>query len=211
MRSKLLIFIGGITCVLSAETVFAGDLHFDAGVSSDYVWRGLTQTKGKAAVSGGVEYVTDGAWYFGAWASNTQHAAYDYGSAEVDTYAGLSGKGESLGYDVGYINYMYPAYTGADFSEMYFSLMTDRVMFKYSDSSSIGTYLELNMTHKLAIKQGASVTIHYGNYSLKNSASYYDLSVSLKLKEFSLSFSKASVDTEQDKDLKAIVGWGRSF
>jgi len=211
VRSKLLIFICGMSFILSVETVFAGILQVDAAVHSDYVWRGLTQTKGKAAVSGGVEYVTGGGWYFGGWVSNTQHEAYDYGSAEVDLYVGMSGQGDSLGYDFGFIDYQYPAYSGQDFTEMYFALMTDRLVFKYSDSADIGTYIELNITYKLAIKKGASATIHVGNYSRNNGPDYVDSSVSLNIKEFSLSFSKANVDTDQDKDLKAFVGWSRSF
>lgn len=211
MRFKLLIFISGMCCSLSAETVIAGILHTDAGVSSDYVWRGLTQTRGKAAVSGGLEYVTDGAWYFGTWVSNTQHEAYDYGSAEIDLYVGMSGQGDSLGYDFGFINYQYPAYSGADFTEMYFALMSNNMVFKYSDSAGAGTYMELNMSYKLSMKKGAVLTIHAGNYSLNNGSDYFDSSISLNINEFSLTFSKANVGTAQDKDLKAFVGWSRSF
>ena len=211
MHSKLLIFISGLFCVLSAETVIAEVVQIDAAVTSDYVWRGLTQTKGKAAVSGGIEKVTDGAWYFGAWASNTQHETYDFGSAELDLYAGMSGQGESLGYDFGYISYQYLAYSGQDFSEMYFALMSGKFTFKYSYSSSVGTYLEMSMKYGLAIKKGATVIIHAGNYSRNKAGSYSDYSASLKYKTFSFTVSKANVDSAQDKNVKVYVGWSRHF
>lgn len=211
MRSKLLIFISWLFLILPAETVIAGILHTDAAVSSDYVWRGLSQTRGKPAVSGGLEYVTDGAWYFGTWVSNTQSAAYDYGSAEIDLYVGMSGQGDGLGYDFGFIQYQYPAYSGQDFTEMYFAFMSEGLVFKYSDSADIGTYIELNITYQLAMKKGATVTLHAGNYSLNNGADYFDSSIRFSLSEFSLTFSKANVNTAQDKDLKAFAIWSRSF
>ncbi len=211
MHSKLLIFISGLFCLLFVETVIADTLQVDAGVTSDYVWRGLTQTKGKAAVSGGVEKVTEGSWYFGAWVSNTQHETYDYGSAEIDLYVGMSGQNDDLGYDFGFISYQYPAYSGRDFSEMYFALMSGKFAFKYSDSSSAGTYLEMNITYGLEMKKGATITIHAGHYSRNKSSDYVDTSVSFNLKEFSLTLSKANVNTAQDKNIKAFVSWRRSF
>ena len=211
MRAKWLIYISASLCVLRAQTGFAGTLHFDAGVTSDYVWRGLTQTRGKPAVSGGMEHVTDGNWYFGAWASNTQSEAYTYGSAELDLYVGLTGQGDSIGYDIGFINYQYPAYSGADFSEMYFALIADKLMFKYSDSSDAGTYLEVNITYPLSMHKDASLVVHVGNYDRSHASGYVDTSISLTVSELSLTLSKASVDTPQDKDLKAFVSWKHSF
>ncbi len=211
MYPKSLILIGVLIGMLSVETVFAGVLQVDAAVTSDYVWRGLSQTRGKAAVSGGVEKVTDGSWYFGAWASNVQHESYDYGSAELDLYVGMSGHGEELGYDFGFINYQYLAYSGQDFSEMYFSLMSGGFAFKYSDSSSAGTYLEINVTSELEMKKGATMTFHAGHYSRNNAPDYVDGSVSFNLKAFSLSLSKANVNSPQDKNIKVFVGWSYSF
>lgn len=211
MRSKLLIFISGVLLLLQAETSLAGSLHADAGVASDYVWRGLTQTNGGPAVSGGLEYVTDSAWYLGTWVSNTTHGENGVNSAEVDYYIGLSGMGSTVGYDIGMINYTYPQSSNLDFSEIYFAFMLDGFSFKYSDGSDSGTYLEGDMTYKLAIRERSSVRIHVGSYSRKNASDYYDYSVSLQISEFSLTLSKASVDTAQDKDMKTFVGWRRGF
>lgn len=125
MRSKLLILLSGLLYLLSAGTSLAGSLHGDAAVSSDYVWRGLSQTSGGPAVSGGLEYVTSGSWYMGTWVSNTTNGSNGVNSAEVDYYIGLSGKGSSLGYDIGYISYTYPQSTDLNFSELYFAFMSN--------------------------------------------------------------------------------------
>lgn len=211
MHSKLLIFMSGLFCILPAETVIAEVVQVDAAVSSDYVWRGLTQTKGKAAVSGGIEKVTDGSWYFGTWVSNTHSEAYDYGSAELDLYAGMSGQGDGIGYDFGFISYQYLAYAGQDFSEMYFALMSGGFTFKYSDSTSVGTYMEMSMRYDLEMKKDTNVTISLGNYSLNKGSDYSNGRISLNISQFSLSLSKANVNTAQDKDIKAYVSWSHSF
>ena len=212
VRLKLLILLGGIFLVLPWQTGLADNLHYDAGVTSDYVWRGLTQTRGKPAVQAGVEMVTAGNWYFGGWISNTQHEAYDYGSAEIDLYVGKTGQSDSFGYDLGFINYQYPAYSGSDFTEMYFALMTDMFMFKYSDSTDVGIYMEVNITYEVSKQRESKVILHFGNYDRRGRAKdYFDMSVTYYIKKLSLSLSKASVDSEQDKDLKAYVRWNESF
>lgn len=211
MHSKLLIFLSAILLALSPETGFAGDLHADAGVTSDYVWRGLSQTRGGPAVSGELEYVTVSDWYFGTWVSNTSQGENGVDSAEVDYYLGLSGKGSTVGYDVGIINYTYPQSSGLDFSELYFSLMLEGYSFKYFNGADSGTYLEANMTRKLTIRKESSLVFHIGNYNRKSGSDYFDYSVSLRISEFSLTFSKARVSTAQDKDLKTFVSWEQSF
>ena len=211
MRSKLLIFMSGAICVLPVQTSLAGDLHVDAGVTSDYVWRGLSQTSGGPAVSGGLEYVTDSDWYMGTWVSNTTRGANGVNSAEVDYYIGTSGKGSSVGYDIGLINYTYPQSSDLDFSELYFAFMAEGLTFKWSDSADEGTYLEGSITQKLAFRKNTSVTAHAGTYSRKSGTSYVDTSISLRIEDFSITFSKADVNTAQDKDLKTYISWSYSF
>lgn len=55
------------------------------GVSSDYVWRGVSQTNGRAQVFGGVD-ASAGSFYVGAWASNVDWQPD--AELEVDFYAG---------------------------------------------------------------------------------------------------------------------------
>ncbi len=211
MQSKLLIYISGAFCILPVGTSLAGELHGDAGVTSDYVWRGLSQTSGGPAVSGGLEYVTERDWYMGTWISNTTHGANGVNSTEVDYYVGASGKGNNIGYDIGFINYTYPQSSNLDFSELYVAFMTEGLTVKWSDSSAAGTYIEGSLTHKLEFRKNTSITAHAGNYSRKDSTSYVDTSISLRIEDFTITFSKASVNTAQDKDLKTYISWSFSF
>ena len=38
--------------------------------ATDYIWRGMTQTGGDPAVSGGFDYAADSGFYAGIWGSN---------------------------------------------------------------------------------------------------------------------------------------------
>ena len=68
----------------SATTELAGGtLSYNIGVTNDYVFRGLSQTDGDAALQGGVDY-SRGLFYVGTWASNVSFADH-----ELDLYAGV--------------------------------------------------------------------------------------------------------------------------
>ena len=61
----------------------AVEISGNVGLSSDYIWRGMTQTSGDIAVSGGFDLSTDMGFYLGTWASN---ASAGTASMELDVY-----------------------------------------------------------------------------------------------------------------------------
>ena len=101
------------------------ELSANIGVTSDYLWRGVTQSGHEAAVSGGIDYShnfvegngSSHGFYAGMWTSSL---GGDY--HELDGYLGFSGEISDFGYDVGYIYYKYLNLDDADFSEIYGSL-----------------------------------------------------------------------------------------
>ncbi len=106
----------------------------NVGVTSDYVYRGLTQTSSKPAISGGFDYEDEGGFFFGGWVSNVDYGAFEVSviddilvdsptavgvvgtpvsdpSVEMDLYvgyAGSSGDDEFFGYSITYFQYIYP-------------------------------------------------------------------------------------------------------
>ncbi len=74
---------------------------FNIGATSDYSYRGLTQTAKDPAVFGGAD-MTAGIFYAGAWASNV-----DWG-IETDLYAGVKPVLGPVTFDLGVIYYGYP-------------------------------------------------------------------------------------------------------
>ena len=81
------------------------------GVTSDYVFRGFSQSAEKPTVQGGID-VTYGILYAGVWASGIDFgetgAGRDIANVEVDLVAGIKPKWGPLSFDFGAIYYMYP-------------------------------------------------------------------------------------------------------
>lgn len=99
-----------LSAVVLGAAVFSGSAMAGAtanvGVTSQYLFRGIEQTSG-AAVSGGIDYAAESGFYVGTWASTIGFASGSGTSAELDLYAGFSGKVGDFGYDIGGIYYYY--------------------------------------------------------------------------------------------------------
>ncbi|MBT8474805.1 MAG: TorF family putative porin, partial [Alphaproteobacteria bacterium] len=98
----------------------AAEFSANIGATSNYVWRGVTQTDDQAAISGGLDYAHDNGFYAGTWASNVDFD--DDTNAEVDFYAGFGNEVNDFGYDVGLLYYYYPGGDNIDFADIYASL-----------------------------------------------------------------------------------------
>jgi uncharacterized protein (TIGR02001 family) len=95
-----------------AETTIGGvDVAANIGFTSDYVFRGISQSDEGPAVQGGLDFSHDSGFYAGVWGSNVDFNDGDEASVEVDFYGGYSGAVNGFTYDVGAIYYAYP---GAD-------------------------------------------------------------------------------------------------
>lgn len=111
----LALLAGGFTAaapIATAEGEFSGNV----ALTTDYVWRGVSQNDENPAIQGGFDYA-NGAFYAGTWAS-----IVDFGGAnmELDLYGGFAGELEGgLGWDVGVIGYLYPDADDLDFLEIY--------------------------------------------------------------------------------------------
>ena len=107
------------TAVAAALTsgVATADLTANAGIFSNYIWRGVTQTDDSAAGQGGIDWGHDSGLYAGTWVS-TLGSGNGY---EMDVYAGFGGEAGSFGYDLGAITYQYPISPGSNFTELYAS------------------------------------------------------------------------------------------
>ena len=48
----------------------ASPVTFNVGVVSDYIFRGISQTHGDAAIQGGIDYADPSGFYLGTWLSS---------------------------------------------------------------------------------------------------------------------------------------------
>jgi uncharacterized protein (TIGR02001 family) len=93
----------------------ADDISANVSLASDYIWRGVSQTNEKAAISGGFDYshnLNDSlSLYVGTWSSNVDPTFFGgthSPSTELDLYTGLSGTAGDFTYDAGWLRYFYP-------------------------------------------------------------------------------------------------------
>jgi uncharacterized protein (TIGR02001 family) len=78
--------IGLLISTLCFSNLYAGQFSGSLAVTSDYVYRGISQTRGAAAAQGSIQYATLDHWAMGIWASTTELNTYDGTTAEVDPY-----------------------------------------------------------------------------------------------------------------------------
>lgn len=117
------------------------EVSFNATVTSDYRYRGISQARLKPALQGGVDYVNNSnGIYAGTWLSTikwTRDAGGD-GHIEWDIYGGKRGElVKDISYDVGALRYVYPSNNlnpSANTTEIYGQLGYGPAYIKYSHS-----------------------------------------------------------------------------
>lgn len=123
---KSIVLATAVASIL-ASGVAAAELSANAAITSNYIWRGVTQTNDSAAGQGGIDWGHDSGLYVGTWLSNVDFSGdlglgYENGTGyEMDVYAGYGGEAGSLGYDLGVITYQYPITPEFNFTEVYLS------------------------------------------------------------------------------------------
>ena len=101
------------------------NLTWNLSATSDYVFRGVTQTNYKPALQGGLDYAFgDSGFYVGAWASNVDFADPDGPDVEVDYYVGYSTDvSDTWNMDFSVVNYAYlgerEAYGSLNYTEFF--------------------------------------------------------------------------------------------
>lgn len=211
-----------ITSLLAASTLsfqaFATEgLSANVAMSSNYLWRGVTQTDDAAAISGGIDYAHNSGFYVGTWASNVDFG--DDTSAELDMYLGFGGDlGQGFGYDVGYIYYAYPdsAQTDSsneyDFGEIYGSLSYSyfSVSANYGVNTDDGAKLYdgalyISADAEFEVADGLTLGLHVGDYSFDNDSNdYTDYGISLSKGGFTFALSDTDMDNH---DMKFTVAY----
>ncbi|MDH5785647.1 MAG: TorF family putative porin [Chromatiales bacterium] len=105
--------------VLAATSASAmAEVSMNVGATTNYIWRGVTQTSDNAAMSGGMDYAHDSGFYAGAWLSSLNGSTGSALGAEFDYYAGYAGSAAGVDYDVNLTAITYPQIEDANFTEL---------------------------------------------------------------------------------------------
>ncbi|MDQ1263503.1 MAG: hypothetical protein QG559_504 [Campylobacterota bacterium] len=200
-----------LSLALISNLLFAEEATSDIGVSanlaltSNYIWRGMTQTKDSPAIQGGVD-ATYKNLYIGAWGSNVDFGDDD-NSLEADIYGGYKDELGGIGFDIGAIQYIYPNMSDEyNFAEVYFGLSKDFEKFGVSAKYSIG--VETDTINPENYLQGAAwveipyevkLGLGYGNY--EDIGDNYSISLTKSFEKFDVSVAYIEFNHDNDAEL----------
>lgn len=202
-----LLTVMAVSTITTVAVATELEVSSNAGVVSNYVWRGMTQTADVAAIQGGIDF-TYGGVYAGTWASNV-----DFGSAattEIDGYLGYAGEVAGIGYDLGYIKFGYVNEAGLNFDEGYFGLSKDfgvaSLGAKYSKGLNDGYDLsDIDVTASVALPKDYSLDLGWGDYEDYGTRYSVGASKSFDKVDFSLVYNEYSADAGSASDEKSVV------
>lgn len=206
------------------------EVSFNAAITSDYRYRGISQTRLQPALQGGADYVNNPTGlYAGTWLSTIKWTkdAGGSGDVEMDLYAGKRGQlTADVSYDVGVLTYVYPSnglssvagFANANTTELYGQVGYGPGYVKYShavtnlfgfvDSKNSG-YLDAGAN--IDAGNGLVVNLHAGHQSVKNTsaARYTDWKLGVT-KDFGVaSVALAAIGTNASKSAYASPANGK--
>lgn len=190
-----LLALCGTNAAYADQAPAAASLSFNGAITGDYRYRGISQTRLRPAVQGGVDLVhAPTGLYAGAWASTIRWTrdAGGGGSVEVDLVAGRRMQfGPSGKVDVGVLRYLYPSndlaklpgFANAHTTELFGQLSWGGAQLKYSHATGNlfgfpntkgSGYLDLGTSFDAG--RGFTIDLHAGRQRVRNNpaASYTD-------------------------------------
>jgi uncharacterized protein (TIGR02001 family) len=200
IKSKLVLALLATSSAAFAQTAPAAaapEITYNVGVVSQYRYRGIAQTKGDAALQGGVDYANANGFYLGAWGSTIKwikdsasaNTSETKGPVELDLYGGYKFEAAGVAYDVGYLRYQYvgntlkkstaatPSFVNANTDEVYgaatYGVATLKYSYALSDlfgyaNSKGSTYIDLSATFDLG--EGFTLVPHAGHQTVKHNS-----------------------------------------
>ena len=187
---------------LAAQAGFSANL----AVTTDYVWRGVSQTLGDPALQGGLDFEHDSGVYAGVWASKVDFfdggdpeadpADDDGADVEIDYYAGFAGETENgLGWDIGIVSYTFPDSDLDSSEEVYLGLSYNMFSAQVSqDFGSDSTYVEA--AAEIALPKEFVFTVHASLFSFEDDIDYLDFKLALGKTFGGFDFELAYTDTD---------------
>ena len=190
----------------TAAAAPAYTLTGNVALTTDYIWRGVSQTAGHSAVQGGFDLSKTpvAGLTAGLWSSSLSEGT------ELDLYANYGFKVGSVDLSVGYIHYNYSAAATANgafanFSEVNVSAALSGVTLKISKGVSGAAddyYYEGSYAYDIAAVKGLNLGLHYGSdRKTKND----DYGIALNYPIFGLDTSVSYTDVENGKSVTAFT------
>ena len=213
--------------LMSGFTTSQAELTANAALTSDYIWRGISQSASDPALQGGLDYTHSTGLYAGIWGSNVDWwEPVDGGTSngediEIDVYGGYAGDtGGMLAYDIGFIHYIYPdtTTTDSDFTEVYMGATVKIFSAKFSysndfaNSGNTAWYMEGGIDYEFSsgYASGYTLSFHAGKSDGDNFSTggtdYVDYSLGVSKEYKGFNFDLTYYDTDLDGANLDVVG-----
>lgn len=151
-----------------SATAALAEISGNVALTTDYTFRGISQTSELPAIQGGFDYEHDSGFYAGVWGSNVE-----FGDAkvnmELDVYAGFGFEvSEDIALDVGVLHYQYPGDTDLDYdyTEAYASVglfgATLGVNYSPEYFGDTDTFFYYYGQYSLSVAENFSIDAHVG-------------------------------------------------
>ena len=209
-----------------AEDVAGFKFSGNVTLTSDYVWRGFTQTNGQWALQGGFDAEHKSGFSLGTWASNVNFgegndiSEDDRANLELDVYAGYSGEMNGFTYGVTATRYGYPGAASSlnyDFYELGLSAGYNLqgidlgISYDFAPEffGEVGSAHNYNLTAGYTLANGIGFSGNIGQqlFSDNDKAGddylYYGVSASYSIFGFDASVSYSNTDLDDAEELGA--------
>ncbi len=156
---------------VTATSVAHAELTGNVAFTTDYIFRGISQTRHDPALQGGFTFSQRGL-SLGLWGSSVNFGSEDDSSGEIDLSLGYSLEvNDRMSVDFGYVYYAYPGERDNDYGEWYAGLsyalgeaVSGSVKYYYADDYFAATgpadYFDLALN--IALPGEASLGLHAG-------------------------------------------------
>ena len=178
---------------------------------SNYIFRGISQTRNLPAIQGGLTYTFPIGIYANMWGSNVKFAGTG-ASIEIDGIVGYHKQISDFIMDLSVARYFYPGAHILNYNEFLSIFNYKFLQFSYNYSADVfnvhqsGTYIQGGINYDIPSKylfnmEGVNITALTGHYSLPaaagNTYNDYLVSVAKKLRNYTFSLIYTTTDGRQ--------------
>lgn len=155
-------------------------ISVNAGVTSDYRFRGISQNQGNPSLTGGIEYTDPSGIFLGLQGSTVSKDLYtDTIGMEGNVLLGYRYNLQGFTVEVGSMNYLYPGNSTFNTSEAFVGLgygpLSVRASTSLTDSFGVADsrwsqYYEANLNYPISQLEGFSLLGHVGRTQVANNS-----------------------------------------
>ena len=220
MLKKSMTLITAAAAILSSGSVLA-EASVNAAATTNYLWRGVTQSTDTASVAGGVDWSDASGVYVGLWSGSL------VGGTETDVYAGFAGEAGALGYDIGVITYQYSQFPDVNFTEAYLNLsfsdltvgIASTVDAAIGNENSAFDKGDMYVSVSYGFKAGAfDASVFGGSYMFEHDNAfgngdldYSHYGVSFTSGEVTVALEKNDIEGSNDDNVRVVATWSKSW